>query len=107
ESLIPMLQENTVPPALSPVSTQTESRPVMELLQFQAQRLQQMNEELNEARTALEERKVLERAKYLLMKHRGLSEEDAHRLMRQMAMNQSRRLVEIARSVIELAGVWS
>ena len=88
-------------------TTQQESRPVMELLQFQAQRLQQMSEELNAARTALEERKLIERAKHLIMKHRGLSEEDAHRLLRKMAMNQSRRLVEIARSVIELAGVWS
>mgnify|MGYP001627116060 CR=1 FL=1 len=116
ESLIPMLQEKAAPPALSPVldktagvnvAGQSESRPVMELLQFQAQRLQQMSEELNAARTALEERKVIERAKHLLMKHRGLSEEHAHRLLRQMAMNQSRRLIEIARSVIEMAAVWS
>jgi AmiR/NasT family two-component response regulator len=88
------------------VADRSDSRSLLELLQFQAQRLQQMSEELNAAKTALDERKLIERAKLLLMKHRSLSEEQAHRLLRQMAMNQSRRLAEIARSVLEMADVW-
>lgn len=114
ESLLKLLEQENEPPLLSPISRsqshvlaeRADGRSLMELLQFQAQRLQQMSEELNAARNALDERKLIERAKLLLMKHRSLSEEQAHRLLRQMAMNQSRRLAEIARSVIEMADVW-
>ena len=86
--------------------TKGYGKSMMELLQYQSQRLQQMNSELTEARAALEERKLLERAKALLMKHRGISEDEAHKLLRNMAMNQSRRLVDVARSVIDMAAVW-
>lgn len=117
ETLIKMLEQSNELPPLSPMQSASvyhshvladkpAGRTLMELLQFQAQRLQQMSEELNAAKTALDERKLIERAKLLLMKHRSLSEEQAHRLLRQMAMNQSRRLAEIARSVLEMADVW-
>ena len=78
---------------------------MMELLQFQARRLQEMGAELDAAKSALEERKVLERAKLILMKHRGLNEDEAYRALRQAAMNQSRRLTDVARSVIEMADI--
>ncbi|WP_237132014.1 nitrate regulatory protein [Pseudohongiella sp. O18] len=90
-------------------SSVTEQPPVgrsmMELLQFQARRLQEMGAELDAAKSALEERKVLERAKLILMKHRGLNEDEAYRALRQAAMNQSRRLTDVARSVIEMADI--
>ena len=79
--------------------------PVMELLQQQAQRLQRMSDELAAARAALHERKTIERAKGLLMSGRGLSEEEAYRLLRQTAMNQNRRLVEVAEAALALADV--
>ena len=44
-------------------------------------------------------------AKGLLMAHRQLSEEDAHKTMRQMAMNQNRRLIEVAEAVLAMAAV--
>jgi response regulator NasT len=43
---------------------------------------------------------VIERAKGLLMKHRGLSEADAHAAMRKMAMSRNKKLVEIAEGII-------
>ena len=46
--------------------------------------------ELADAKSALEERKVVERAKGILMKMRGLSEEDAFALLRQTAMNENK-----------------
>lgn len=78
---------------------------VMELLQLQAQRLQRMSDELAAARVALHERKTIERAKGLLMSGRGLSEEEAYRLLRQTAMSQNRRLVEVAEAALALADV--
>lgn len=82
-------------------------RSIIELVQSQSHRLQTMNDELNAAREALEERKMLDRAKALLMKHRRMSEEEAYRLLRQTAMNQSRRLVDVARAMVAVGDVWT
>jgi AmiR/NasT family two-component response regulator len=56
-------------------------------------------------RASLNERKVVERAKGLLMAHRLMSEEEAYKALRQMAMNQNRRLVDVAEAVLSLADV--
>jgi hypothetical protein len=80
-------------------------RSVMELVHKQSRRLQAMEDELQAARAALAERKVIERAKALLMQHRNLSEDEAHRFLRQTAMNQNRRLVEVAEAVVSMADV--
>mgnify|MGYP006157116235 CR=1 FL=1 len=80
-------------------------RSILELVQEQAHRLQTMGDELDTVRASLNERKLIERAKGLLMAHRHLSEEEAHKTMRQMAMNQNRRLIEVAEAVLAMADV--
>lgn len=80
-------------------------RSILELVQEQAQRLQSMGDELDTVRASLNERKTVERAKGLLMAHRQLSEDEAHKTMRQMAMNQNKRLIEVAEAVLSLAEV--
>ena len=64
-----------------------------------------MKEELDTIRSTLNERKLIERAKGLLMAHRRLSEEQAHRVLQQLAMSQSRRLVDIAEAVLATSDV--
>jgi len=59
--------------------------------------------ELEQARGELETRKLVERAKGILMKSRGLSEEAAYALLRKTAMNQNRKIGEIARSLVTAA----
>ena len=78
-------------------------RSVLDMVQEQSRRLQLMEDELAVARAALSERKVVERAKGLLMAHRRLSEAEAHKMLSQTAMNQSRRLVDVAESVLAMA----
>jgi response regulator NasT len=56
--------------------------------------------ELESTKTALEERKVIDRAKGILMKLRNLSEEEAYALMRRTAMNENRKIAEIAQSIL-------
>jgi len=56
--------------------------------------------ERDEARTALADRKQIEKAKGLLMKHRQITEEEAYGLLRKAAMQNSRKITEIATSVI-------
>lgn len=95
-------QDHMHPDGLSP----RLGRSVFELVQRQAQRLQQMQDELDAARQALEERKLQQKAKSLLIKHRQMSEDEAHRLLRQMAMDQGKKLSEVAKSIIDMADVW-
>lgn len=66
---------------------------------------ERMRDELDRAKQALEERKVIDRAKGILMKERGLSEEDAYALLRKAAMNENRRVAEVAQSVVTAAGL--
>ncbi len=64
-----------------------------------------LRDELERARQALDERKVIERAKGILMKERNLTEDDAYALLRKAAMSDNKRVVEIAQAVITAAGL--
>jgi response regulator NasT len=59
--------------------------------------------ELEEARNALAARKVIERAKGILMTTRGLSEDEAYAALRKTAMSESRKLVDIAQGIVTAA----
>lgn len=59
-----------------------------------------LQDELDHAKSQLEERKMVERAKGLLMKHKGISEEEAYALMRKRAMNEKKKIGEIASAVV-------
>ena len=80
-------------------------RSMLGMLQEQSRRLQAMGDELDAVRATLNERKAVERAKGLLMAHRQMSEDEAYKALRQMAMNQNRRLVDVAEAVLSLAEV--
>ena len=59
-----------------------------------------LQEELADAKIQLSERKVIDRAKGILMKQRGMSEEEAYAALRKTAMDQKRKIAEIAESVV-------
>lgn len=63
---------------------------------------QELRAELAEMRDALNERKLVERAKGLLMQTRRMSEDDAYRALRRLAMDQGKRLADVAESVIAM-----
>jgi response regulator NasT len=62
-----------------------------------------LQNELERARSDLEERKILDRAKGILMKAKGLSEDEAYKSMRGAAMREKKKIVDIAQSVITAA----
>ncbi|QSP95716.1 nitrate- and nitrite sensing domain-containing protein [Marinobacter salinisoli] len=80
-------------------------RSLFDLLQEQTRRLQQMDDELRSARDALEERRTQEKAVLLLMDHRGIDNDEAHRLLRKLAMDQGKKLTEVARALVSMADV--
>ena len=75
-------------------------KPVMDAAIARFQIARQMRLELSETKRALEERKVIDRAKGLLMKARGLQEEEAYALLRKAAMDQGRRVAEVAEALV-------
>jgi two-component system, response regulator / RNA-binding antiterminator len=65
-----------------------------------------LQDELDRTRSALEERKVIDRAKGILMKARNLTEEQAYSLIRRTAMNENKKIADIAQSVITTAELF-
>jgi response regulator NasT len=62
--------------------------------------------ELDQAKDALDERKIIDRAKGVLMKAKKFTEEEAYALMRKTAMNENKKIVEIAQSVLTAAEMF-
>ncbi len=79
---------------------QDRIKPIVETAITRFNAFDRLRRERDEAQSKLQDRKQVEKAKGLLMKHRGLSEEDAYTLMRRTAMKQNRKLSDIAQSVI-------
>ncbi len=64
-----------------------------------------LQSELQEAKSALEDRKIIDQAKAILIKKRGCSEDEAYVLLRRTAMNQNRKIAELARSLVAAAAL--
>ncbi|SDR97538.1 ANTAR domain-containing protein [Halopseudomonas sabulinigri] len=75
-------------------------RSVLEVLHEQTVRLQQLHDELENARRSLSERKTIERAKGVLMTQQGLSEEEAFRALQSAAMERSQKLCDVAQTIL-------
>jgi len=80
-------------------------KPILDMAISRFNAFSRMTRELEEARSELENRKLIDRAKGILMATRGLSEADAYALLRKTAMNQNRKISEIAESLITAAGL--
>lgn len=78
-------------------------RPVIDAAVARFDEFKQLKAELQEANSKLSDRKVIERAKGLLMKQRGIEEDQAYSLLRNMAMQKNMRLATLADQVVEAA----
>lgn len=78
-------------------------KPILDMAISRFNAFSRLTRELEQARSELEDRKVIEQAKGILMRTRGLSEADAYALLRSTAMNQNRRMVDIAQSLVTAA----
>ncbi|MGR3762266.1 ANTAR domain-containing response regulator (plasmid) [Roseobacteraceae bacterium NS-SX3] len=80
-------------------------KPVLDAAIARFRLFQRMRAELAEAKRALEERKIIDRAKGMIMKARGISEEQAYALLRKTAMDQNKRVAEVAQALVTAAGL--
>lgn len=81
-------------------------RSILELTISRFKAFNQLRVELDRTKQALEERKLIDRAKGILMKERGIDEEQAYALMRKTAMNENLKLSQVAQSVITAAKLF-
>ena len=75
-------------------------KPILNLAVRRFNAFARMQTELLEARTELAERKTIDRAKAILMSSRGLAEPDAYAALRTAAMNQNKKIVDVAAALI-------
>lgn len=75
-------------------------KPVIDVAIAQFRSFQALREQLHSTQLQLEDRKLVEQAKGLLMAFQKLSEEEAHRLLNKLAMDNNQRLVDVAKTVL-------
>lgn len=75
-------------------------KPILDMAIVRFRAYSRLQNELDAARTELQGRKTIDKAKGILMSSRGLSEDAAYALLRSTAMNQNRKIVEIAQALI-------
>lgn len=78
-------------------------KPILDLCISRFNAFANLQQQLDLAQSALAERKVIDRAKGILMTEKNLGEEEAYALMRKAAMNKNMKIVEIAKSIVTAA----
>jgi len=78
-------------------------KPVLEIALARFEHEESMRRELADARSQLSDRKVIDRAKGILMKRQGLPENEAYALLRKAAMDKGLKLVDVAQRIIDVA----
>src|SRR3978361_584785 len=78
-------------------------KPILDLCISRFNAFAKLQNELDRAKSALEDRKVIDRAKGILMKLKGLTEDEAYVLLRSTAMREKKKIGEIAQSIVTAA----
>ena len=93
-------------PTSSTASRKKRVKHILDLCISRFHAFSRLQTELEKTKTALAERKIIDRAKGILMQRKKLPEEDAYALLRKTAMNENRKIAEVAQSVITAAELF-
>ncbi len=77
-------------------------QPILDVAVARFEQDRALRDELHSVNERLAERKVVERAKGILMQQKGIAEDDAFRLMRKLAMDRNRKLLDVAQQIIDV-----
>lgn len=77
-------------------------QPILDVAVARFEQDRALRDELQSVKERLAERKVVERAKGILMQQKGIAEEDAFQLMRKLAMDRNRKLLDVAQQIIDV-----
>ena len=78
-------------------------KPILDLCISRFNAFSRLQDELERTKSALEDRKVIDRAKGILMKLKGLTEDEAYVLLRSTAMREKKKIGDIAQSIVTAA----
>ncbi|WP_036260443.1 ANTAR domain-containing response regulator [Methylocapsa aurea] len=78
-------------------------KPILDMTISRFNAFARLKDELERTKSQLEDRKAIDRAKMLVMRAKAISEEQAYALMRKTAMNENKKIADIARSIITAA----
>ncbi|MBV7404698.1 nitrate regulatory protein NasR [Enterobacter sp. ENT03] len=113
QTVATLLAEEDLPPIsaafLEPAGDALSLRPdnqLLPLVRQQARELEQLTAQLASLKASLDERKVIDSAKHVLMTHQNMTEEQAWQCLRKMAMDKNQRMVEIARALLTVKNLW-
>ncbi|MDY1038303.1 nitrate regulatory protein NasR [Lelliottia sp. CFBP8978] len=81
-------------------------KPLLSLVRQQAREIELLSRQLASLRDTLEERKLIDKAKSILMTHQQMSEDQAWYALRKMAMDKNQRMVDIARALLTVKTLW-
>lgn len=81
-------------------------KPLLSLVRQQAREIELLSRQLASLRDSLEERKIIDKAKSLLISHQKMTEEQAWNALRKMAMDKNQRMVDIARALLTVNTLW-
>jgi AmiR/NasT family two-component response regulator len=101
--LIQRAEENHVSAYLVKPVTQVQLEPAIALATRRYEEFKSLKKEAADLRQALADRKVIERAKGLMMKHMGVEEQEAFRRLQKLASSKNRRMVEVAEMILTAA----
>ncbi len=78
-------------------------KPILDTMVSRFNAFSRLRNELDQAKSQLEERKVVDRAKGILVRQKSIGEEQAYALLRTVAMNEKKKISEIAQAVVTAA----
>lgn len=105
EEDLPPISTAFLEPAGDALSLRLDSQ-LLPLVRQQARELEQLTAQLASLKASVDERKVIDSAKQVLMTHQNMTEEQAWQCLRKMAMDKNQRMVEIARALLTVKNLW-
>tara|TARA_S200000501_G_scaffold235291_1_gene220673 strand:+ start:916 stop:1500 length:585 start_codon:yes stop_codon:yes gene_type:complete len=82
--------------------TRSQAKPIIDTAMITFASFQSLKNELNEVKEELQQKKIVEKAKGILMSDYDLSEEDAYQRLRRFAMDRKRSMSDVANQIIEI-----
>ena len=82
--------------------TRSQAKPIIDTAMITFASFQSLKNELNEVKEELQQKKIVEKAKGILMSDYDLSEEDAYQRLRKFAMDRKRSMSDVANQIIEI-----
>jgi len=80
-------------------------KPILDVTIGRFRAFDRLQRELSEAKSALEDRKFIDQAKAIVMKQKSIDEQSAYALLRRTAMNQNRKIADLARALVAAAAL--